>query len=191
MLRRALVALAVLSIGGPLLAQSLGEVAEKEKERREREKKPAKSFTDEDLRKGKPTPKDKDKDAGSKQEPEQPAAVAPSPEGEDSDDAARARAADEAYWRRAAQEHRDRIRRAEEKVQALQARIDALMVDRNPPGADALDPNRLQTIEAQKAQAREELDKAKAELAAARAALEDLEEQARRKSVPPGWLREP
>ena len=46
-------------------------------------------------------------------------------------------------------------------------------------------------MEAERAKGLQELETAKAELAKARQDLEDLEEEARRSGVPPGWLREP
>jgi hypothetical protein len=53
-----------------------------------------------------------------------------------------------------------------------------------------MDPNREQTRRAEYAQVQAELELAKGQLERARQALVDLEEEARRKGVPPGWLRE-
>ena len=92
-------------------------------------------------------------------------------------------------WRRDAKARRDAIKRAEAKVAAAQARVDSLLVDLNP--TNVMDPNRLQTLEADRAKAAADLEAAKDELAKARQALEDLEEEARKSGVPPGWLREP
>jgi hypothetical protein len=67
--------------------------------------------------------------------------------------------------------------------------VEGLRNDMSPTGL--LDPNRQQTREADAARARAELDEARRQLAAARQGIEDLEDQARRQRVPPGWLREP
>ncbi len=53
-----------------------------------------------------------------------------------------------------------------------------------------MDPNREQNRQAQLAQATADLERAKADVERAKQALTDLEEDARRKSIPPGWLRE-
>lgn len=92
-------------------------------------------------------------------------------------------------WRRDAKQRRDAVAGAEAKVAGIQARLDALLVDRNP--TNVMDPSRLQTQEAERAKAMQELETAKAGLEKARQDLEDFEEEARRAGVPPGWLREP
>jgi hypothetical protein len=53
-----------------------------------------------------------------------------------------------------------------------------------------MDPNREQSRQAQIAEAQADLERAKADVERARQAQTDLEEEARRKSIPPGWLRE-
>jgi len=92
-------------------------------------------------------------------------------------------------WRRDAKQRRDAIAGAETKVAAIQARLDLLVADRDP--TNVMDPNRLQNLEAEKVKARAELDAAQDELAKARQALADLEEEARKAGVPAGWLGEP
>src|SRR5438552_9566446 len=168
---RRLVAFVLLfaSVATTAAAQSLGEVAERTK--KERKGKEAKVYTNDDLgaeHSTAPPPA-----AGS-------AAAAPSP-APTMDPGQR--------WRRDAKARRDAIKRAEGKVAAAQARVDALLVDLNP--TNVMDPNRLQTLEADRAKAAADLEAAKDELAKARQALEDLEEEARKSGVPPGWLREP
>ena len=164
-----LTVLLALSVA-PAIAQSLGEVAERTK--KDRKGATGKVYTNDDL-------------AEAHAAPERPiasgAAAAPAPPPATMDPAQR--------WRRDAKLRRDAITKAEAKVAAVQARLDALLVDRNP--TNVADPNRLQTLEADRAKARQELDEAKEELAKARQALEDLEEEARKNGVPPGWLREP
>jgi len=52
-----------------------------------------------------------------------------------------------------------------------------------------MDPNREQTRQAEIAKAQAELEAVKAGLETSRQALAALEEDARRKGIPPGWLR--
>ena len=95
----------------------------------------------------------------------------------------------EEYWRRQADDDRRAIANAERLLAEAEARSAQLLQDRDPLSG-LLDPNRLQALEAQRAQARADAAAARQSLAEARQALADLEEEARRKSVPPGWLRE-
>jgi hypothetical protein len=166
-----------VAMAQPLAAQSLGEVAARTN--KERKGAPAKVYTNDDLDAARSAPESQ----GTVSAPAAataPAGTAPAPVAT-MDPAQR--------WRRDAKARRDAIARAEAKVAAIQARLDALLVDRDP--VNVMDPNRLQTLEAEKAKAMQELETANAELAAARQGLEDLEEEARKNGVPPGWLREP
>jgi len=155
---------------GPVAAQSLGEVAARTN--KERKGTGAKVYTNDDLR---------DARSAGERPASAAAPAAPSPPPATMDPAQR--------WRRDAKARRDAIARAEADVAAVQARLDALLVDRDP--TNVLDPNRLQTLEAERAKAMQELEAAKEGLAKARQDLEDLEEEARKAGVPPGWLREP
>jgi hypothetical protein len=94
----------------------------------------------------------------------------------------------EPYWRERAMDRRRAVERAEQRVPPIEQRIADLRNDRNP--TNLMDPNREQNRQAQLAQAIADLERAKADVERARQALTDLEEDARRKSIPPGWLRE-
>jgi hypothetical protein len=94
----------------------------------------------------------------------------------------------ESYWREKVMERRRDVGRAEQRVPPIEQRIADLRNDRNP--TNLMDPNREQNRQAQLAQAIADLERAKAEVDRAKQALTDLEEDARRKSIPPGWLRE-
>jgi hypothetical protein len=94
----------------------------------------------------------------------------------------------EAYWRERATERRREVGRAEQRVPPLEQRVADLRNDRNP--TNVMDPNREQNRQAQLAQAIADLERAKGDVERAKQALTDLEEDARRKSIPPGWLRE-
>jgi hypothetical protein len=194
-------------------AQSLGEAAAREKAKREKRGKatPGRSYTDEDLKDpnkpaGQHKDKDKEKDSspsgtpsgvtnvGSGEGGTRP--VQRNPEGtssggsrEGSSGGPSVGAGDEPIWRGRAREHRDAVHNAEKAIQDAQDRLNALMSDRDVTNTQ--DPTRLQTVEARKAEARSSLDAARLNLAEAQKALQDLEEEARRSNVPPGWLREP
>ena len=198
---RLLIAALTLSQAGPLCAQSLGEAAAREKERREKEGRPpaeAPAFTDDDLKKLRPPEAPPPKASpspgapGSKPSPAARATPAPPPAPSASptpDPELAIRAQLEASWRGRARAQREAVARAEARVKELEARVDGLRNDMSPTGL--LDPSRQQTREADLARARAELEEARRQLAAARQGIEDLEEQARRQRVPPGWLREP
>ena len=94
----------------------------------------------------------------------------------------------EPFWQGRARAQREVIHTLEQAIPEIQNRIDALRNDRGP--TNLMDPNREQNRRAQMAQAQADLEKAKADLERARKALDDLEEEARRKGILPGWLRE-
>ena len=87
-----------------------------------------------------------------------------------------------------ARQRREALARAEALVAELEARITALRNDMSP-SVGLGDPNRQQTMEAQIAKAHSELEAAQAALAAARKAVDDLEDDARRSGALPGWVR--
>ena len=168
--------LLVTAVASPLAAQSLGEVAARTN--KERKGVPAKVYTNDDLDAARSAPESQ----GTVSTPGTAAPSGPAPAPMPTMDPAD-------RWRRDAKQRRDAVTRAEAKVAAIQTKIDALMLDRDP--VNVMDPNRMQTLEAVKAQALQDLETAKTELSQARQALEDLEEDARKNGVPPGWLREP
>lgn len=92
-------------------------------------------------------------------------------------------------WQRRAQEARENVAEAEALVAALEQKITDLRTDR---GADnAMDPFRLQTLQAEIQKATAELTAAREQAQSRRAALDALLEDARRQGIPPGWVREP
>lgn len=95
---------------------------------------------------------------------------------------------DEATWRQRAEAARQRITDAEVAVSQAEQRLAELRSDIAPE--DPMNPFRQQTREAEITAQMEQLEAARAEVVAARQALSDLEDEARRASIPPGWLRE-
>ena len=94
----------------------------------------------------------------------------------------------ESTWRERANQHRRAVSQAEQRIGELEAKLAEIRNDLAP--TNVMDPNREQTRRAEYAQTQAELEVAKGELERARQALADLEEEARRKGVPPGWIRE-
>lgn len=143
--------------------------------------KPAKKvFTNEDL-----PPPPKEDEAGQQQEapPEQPAA------GEETGGIVRP--SDESSWRDRARSAYAGIRAFEKQVRSLEEKLKALNLDMQAAPEDAMDPFRLQRRDAKKQELTKELEDVKTQLDMARKDLAELEDEARRKGVPPGWIREP
>jgi predicted nucleic acid-binding Zn-ribbon protein len=99
----------------------------------------------------------------------------------------RAAAEEEEGWRGRATALRDAISNAEKTIPEIEDRIAGLRSDRNP--TNLMDPNREQHRQAEIAKAQAELEAVKAGLETSRQALASLEEEARRKGIPSGWLR--
>jgi hypothetical protein len=95
--------------------------------------------------------------------------------------------ATEQFWRERADSIRNNISTIEQQMATLQERISELRNDRGQ--ANAMDPNREQTRQARIAEAQAEYDRAAADLERVRQTLTDLAEEARRKNIPPGWIR--
>jgi len=182
--RIALVALCGLLPAG-LSAQSLGDVAAKEQKKKEGQKpKPVKVYTDEDLKKARESDKSSVTILAATPEDGSSAGEAREPIAEDVQEAPHKRES----WRARGDAARAAIKGAEARVSELETRITDLTQDIQPNPTDALDPNRLAKREAEKQKAAEELNQAKEVLAGAKKVYEDLETEARRKSVPLGWL---
>jgi hypothetical protein len=169
----------LIALASALVAQSLGEVAARTSKERKGGA-TAKVYTNDDLDAARSAPETQGTVSTPGTAAAAPSGPAPAP-APTMDPAER--------WRRDGKQRRDAVTRSEAKVAAIQARVDALMQDRDP--VNVMDPNRLQTLEAVKAKALQDLETAKAELEKARQDLENLEEDARKNSIPPGWLREP
>ena len=170
-------------------AQSLGELAKREAERRKAAAAPApaKTYTNDDLKQLPPpsgTASSKTaeelKDAGKAGDPAKPgeaekvdATKPPEP------------AKDQAYWRGRITGAQEDIRRNEAFLEALQSRVNALTADftaRDDPYQRAKIAEDRQKALAEMARLKDDIDKGKK-------LVIDIEEEARRAGVPPGWLR--
>jgi hypothetical protein len=92
---------------------------------------------------------------------------------------------DEAYWRSRINAARSALERSRIFADALQSRINALTAD----VINRDDPAQRAQLDLERQRALAELDRVKKEVAAQTKAISDIEEEARRAGVPPGWLR--
>jgi hypothetical protein len=173
-----------LAVAAPALlsAQGLAAIAKKEEERR-KSVKSGKVYTNEDLTADitassvPATPTNTSSPAPSTQVPSVnlPAGEAP-PAGE---------VKDEAYWRSRITAARSALERSRIFGDALQSRINALTTDI----VNRADPAQRAQLELERQRALAELDRVKKEIAEQTQAITDIEEEARKAGVPPGWLR--
>jgi hypothetical protein len=161
-------------------AQSLADIAQKEEERRKTVKPASKVITNKDLAAVPPppavTPPDDAKaaDAAKTAKPAEPGA-------ED----AKGSVKDQAYWSGRMKELRAQVDRDQLYAEALQTRVNSLTAD----FVNRDDPAQRGVIERDRQRATGELDRLTKAIAGGKKAIADLEEEARRASVPPGWLR--
>ena len=71
----------------------------------------------------------------------------------------------------------------------LSCSLEALVID-NAPTTGVTDPYREQKLQEERTAAADDYDNAEDDIVAAEDALSELEDEARRAGVPPGWLRE-
>jgi hypothetical protein len=168
-------------------AQSLGDVARKEEARRKSAPKAGKVDTNESLRGA--------NDAGTASS----SVPAPSPAPSTGTSAAQGSASgsdksstekpdprkDEAYWRGRISQARESLERARTFQEALQSRINALSADFTARD----DPAQRAVVATNRQKAIAELERVTKEIADFEKAIRDIEEEARKAGVPPGWLR--
>lgn len=181
---------------------SLAEVAQKEAARRKAVKAPAKVYTNDDLVKagllttGATSPATTPSAGASSTAASGQAGGATVPEGQPAPAAEAAAGGaetpppaeptkDEAYWRKRITDARRRLRESQVLADALQSRINALTTD----FVNRDDPIQREAIAAQRREALAELDRKTRQIEEAQKAIADIEEEARRSGVPPGWLR--
>ncbi len=186
----ALCGLMVASSASSASAQSLAEIARREEARRQAVETPSKVYTNADLRGGgnltttvppiraetdaAPVPgavagasgAPGEAAAGEAAEPEQP------PQ-------------DEEFWRARITAARDALPRSELFLEALQNRVDGLWADFTARD----DPYQREEIAALRRDAMAEMERVQREIDGQTQAIADIEEEARRAGVPPGWLR--
>lgn len=191
--------LLVLGLSLPLLseAQSLGSVAKKERERRDKNKKEgvaSREFSEEEVFGEKEEEKEAEGEAVEKSDSSEETSEASSEEAaipgvssklEDDGDRfekeSRERRRSEAEWRSKAADARARIAAARERVRFFEE----LYLGPNDYYVDANGNKVIESLEQLQRLTRE----AKEELAAAEQSWKQMQEEARRTGIPPGWLR--
>jgi hypothetical protein len=177
---------AILAGSAVLAGQSLADVAKAEEARRKTVKSPAKVYTNDDLKTGDQTTEPAPTQAAA---PAQPGATpAPKP---DPAAAAKEKPAPEdpkkteKYWR-------DRINAAEQSVarnkvllDALQSRVNALSTD----FVNTDDPAQRAVVEKNRRAALAEMENVKSDIDKQTKEIANIQEEARKANVPPGWLR--
>ncbi len=184
-----LAAAALWLAASPADGQTLADVARQEQSRRRTIKNPAKLYTNADLipaPPGGPAPPPGAPAETAPAEAAQPAAAAPAaPATETPTGATGGPARDEAYWRKRITDVRVQIDQNVILVESVQSRINALWADFTARD----DPAQRAVIFENRQKALAELDRLKQEGAALQKQAADIEEEARRANVPPGWLR--
>jgi hypothetical protein len=169
-----------VALAGPGLAFSqtptLGELARREQERRKATQSSTKVLTNKDLpasKAGTAPPATAASDPGTTAEAATPAEPQPGSE------------KDESWWRNRINAARESLRRNEAFAEALQSRVNGLSTD----FVNRDDPFQRAKIGEDRQKALAELERVKADIALGKKQIEDIEEEARKSGVPPGWLR--
>lgn len=183
----AVLPLALLTVAVPSFAQSLGDLAKKEQARRKATPPAAKTYTNDDLKQVPPptgTPGKPAEDASKASAPKPADAKTAEPQNVESTKAPEP-AKDEAYWRGRITAAREDVRRNEAFKEALQSRINALTADFTARD----DPYQRAKIADDRQKALAELARLTTDIETGTKTIAEIEDEARRAGVPPGWLR--
>ena len=167
-----------------VLAQTpLAEVAKKEAERRKAQPSASKVYTNKDLpasaqKPGTPA-------AAEVVRPSDPVDAATAAQQPAEEPKAESEQKTEAWWRARMGQAREELRRNEIFAEALQSRINAITREYALPIGGA----RRIAVGQQRAEAINELARVKEEIDRGKQQIADIEEEARKAGVPPGWLR--
>lgn len=176
---------ALLASAWPLSAQSLADVARKTEESRQKAKEPGKVYTNKDLSASSgpstPAPASAPGDATGAKPDSGKATSADAPKDADKKEPVK----DQAYWSGRMKDLQTTLDRDQTYAEALQSRINALTTDFTARD----DPAQRTVIERDRQKAIAELSRLKTQIVTDRKAIDDLQEEARRAGVPPGWLR--
>jgi hypothetical protein len=166
-----------------LRAQSLADVAQKEEARRKATPEATKIYTNKDLNAAPAGPVlPADAKAG------EPAKDAGAKDAKASDDAAakdKQSVRDKTYWFGRLTKLQQQVDKDESAALAIQTRDDSLSAD----VVKADDPDQRLTINRERQKSVAELNRLTKSIADGKKSIADLEEEARRAGVPPGWLR--
>jgi hypothetical protein len=182
----------LLATGATARAQSLADVAREEAARRKAIKQPAKVYTNKDLvsvpapaAASAPTPTDganpSSQQPSTRDEKAESAAASSETTNAPPEDHPR----DQAYWSVRQQELQAQLDRDRVLVDALQSHINGLTADFTARD----DPAQRAVIWSERQKAMDELDRLNQTVVKDQKSIADFQEEARRASVPPGWLR--
>ncbi len=193
----ALLLVAHVAVISTASAQSLADVARKESERRQTVPGGSKSYTNTDL---KPVPGAPPADAAEPGDAAKPDSGNASPDTKPNADGDADAAAsddtkkspggdteekDQGYWSKRMNALREQLERDQTYLDALQTRVDSLTAD----FVNRDDPAQRSQIANDREKALGEIDRLKKAIEQDKAAIPELEEEARRAGVPAGWLR--
>ncbi len=184
----ALIVAAGAALAQGLAAQSLAELAKKEEDRRKTVPAPAKVYTNKDLN---PAPAGSPPPAAAAKPSDDAAAKGADADGKAKDGAKAPPATDKTvvkdqdYWRGRYKTLQDALLRDQNYADAMQTRINSLTAD----FVNRDDPAQRAVIERDRQKALAELAHLTTAVKDTKKSIADLEEEARRAGVPPGWLR--
>ena len=163
-------------------AQTLGEVAKKEQQRRKDAKPSGKVYTNKDLGPAGTAPPPPPPVAGSETAatPAAPAVETKKDEPQQEDPTKT-----EDYWRDRMNAAKTELERNQVLLEALQSRVNALATD----FVNRDDPVQRAQIANDRQRALEEMAVTRDRIGKLKQAIADIEEEARKAGVPPGWLR--
>ncbi len=167
---------------GATYGQSLADVARKEADRRKAVRDGGKVYTNKDLPSVPPPATPAASPSSPDAAPEKGADAQPDAKVSPPDAAEKK---DQAYWGKRMKDLLAQLDRDQTYAEALQTRVNALTAD----FVNRDDPVQRAQLGINRQKALSELDRLKKQIGGEKHALADLEEEARRSGVPPGWLR--
>jgi hypothetical protein len=185
----ALLTMVVMGLGSAQVhGQTLADVAKKEEERRKTTKGSGKTYTNKDLGTPPPAPPPPPAKPAASIDAAAKEAEKPPDQGKDQGkdpEKEKEPAKDQAYWAGRIKELQTQLQRDQTYVDALQTRVNSLATD----FVNRDDPAQRGMLAGERQKALGELERLKKQIEATKKAIADLEEEARRANVPPGWLR--
>lgn len=185
MSKRIVLLLLILAVAGTARAQSLAEVAKREEERRKTVPDTGKVYTNKDLTavpggSTAPPPASASKSGDASKDAGKSAKDAKGTEDKDKEPAK-----DQAYWAGRLKTLQDQLLRDQNYADAMQTRINSLSAD----FVNRDDPAQRAVLERDRQKSVAELARLTKLVQDTKKAIVDLQEEARRAGVPPGWLR--
>lgn len=184
--RWVVLAAAGMLVASSVSAQSLAAVARKEEARRKALTVHGRLYTNADLQSvsdDEPAPASQSAPAAQADTSKSDTAKAASADA--SKDAAKPEVKDQAYWHKRITDARSRLAQDQLLAEAMQSRINALQAEFTARD----DPEQRAVIESNRLKALAELTRLQKQVEDDTKAINDIQDEARRAGVPPGWLR--